>query len=171
MSKIVKWLVGIFIAVGAVLALSLVIDSTPGTGIIENEPTSNEPTKTVEVFFNNSRLDPEFSCYKVFPVTRVVPSGQDEKLYAIAQLLAGPTEEDKLAQYDTSLNPGTTLRSLRVADRTAYADFDKQLDFQVGGSCRVGAIRAQITETLKQFAEVDEVVISIQGETEEILQP
>ncbi|PIP22172.1 MAG: hypothetical protein COX38_02115, partial [Candidatus Nealsonbacteria bacterium CG23_combo_of_CG06-09_8_20_14_all_39_25] len=48
---------------------------------------------------------------------------------------------------------------------------DEQLEFQVGGSCKVSAIRAQITQTLKQFPTVDEVVISINGRTEDILQP
>jgi spore germination protein GerM len=45
------------------------------------------------------------------------------------------------------------------------------LEFQVGGSCRVAAIRAQITDTLKQFPPVDEVIISIDDRTEDILQP
>jgi len=53
----------------------------------------------------------------------------------------------------------------------AKADFDEQLEFQVGGSCRVSAIRAEITQTLKQFSTVKEVVISIDGRTEDILQP
>jgi len=35
----------------------------------------------------------------------------------------------------------------------------------------VAAIRAQIRETLKQFPTVDEVIISIDGRTEDILQP
>jgi len=35
----------------------------------------------------------------------------------------------------------------------------------------VTAIRAQITETLKQFPTVENVVISIDGRTEDILQP
>jgi len=45
------------------------------------------------------------------------------------------------------------------------------LQYQVGGSCRVSAIRAQIIETLKQFSTVKNVVISINGRTEDILQP
>lgn len=50
-------------------------------------------------------------------------------------------------------------------------DFDERLEFQVGGSCRVAAISAQIRETLKQFPQVKEVIISINGRTEDILQP
>ncbi|MBU3925210.1 GerMN domain-containing protein, partial [Patescibacteria group bacterium] len=53
----------------------------------------------------------------------------------------------------------------------AKVDFDERLEFQAGGSCRVAAIRAEITETLKQFPTVNNVVISINGRTEDILQP
>ena len=53
----------------------------------------------------------------------------------------------------------------------AYVDFDEQLEFQVGGSCRVSAIRAQIIQTIKQFSTVKDVIISINGRTEDILQP
>jgi spore germination protein GerM len=53
----------------------------------------------------------------------------------------------------------------------AKVDFDERLGFQVGGSCRVSAIRAQITETLMQFSTVKSVVVSINGRTEDVLQP
>ncbi|MFP3868831.1 MAG: GerMN domain-containing protein [Desulfobacteraceae bacterium] len=53
----------------------------------------------------------------------------------------------------------------------ARADFDQTLEYRVAGSCRVQAIRAQIEHTLRQFPTVTEVVISINGKTEEILEP
>ena len=52
-----------------------------------------------------------------------------------------------------------------------YVDFSKELGIGVAGSCRVEAIRSQITETLKQFKNVENVIISIEKETENILQP
>ncbi|MDP3995631.1 MAG: GerMN domain-containing protein, partial [bacterium] len=63
------------------------------------------------------------------------------------------------------------IKSLSVEDGVAQVEFDEQLEFQVGGSCRVSAIRAQISETLKQFLSVEEVVISINGRMEDVLQP
>ena len=100
-----------------------------------------------------------------------MPEGEDPYVYSIRQLLSGPTSVEKPERYWTSLNDGTRLRSLLVDEGVAYVDFDKRLGFEVGGSCRVGAIRAQITETLKQFEGIKDVVISIEEETEEILQP
>ena len=63
------------------------------------------------------------------------------------------------------------IQSLTVEDGVAKIDFDEQMEFQMGGSCRVAAIWAQITETLKQFPTIDSVEVSINGRTEDILQP
>ena len=63
------------------------------------------------------------------------------------------------------------IQSLTIENSVAKVDFDEQLEFQVGGSCRVTAIRAQIRETLKQFPIIDSVIISINGRTEDVLQP
>jgi len=63
------------------------------------------------------------------------------------------------------------IQSLSIENGVAKIDFSKELEQDVGGSCRVSAIRAQITETLKQFETVNEVIISIDSRVEDILQP
>ena len=126
---------------------------------------------TLKIFFNNSKLDPEFSCNKVFPVEREVPKTLAVAKAALEELLKGPTDDEKSQGFFTSINTGVKIQSLKVENGTAKVDFDEQLEFQVGGSCRVSAIRAQITQTLKQFPTVKDVIISIDGRTEDILQP
>ncbi len=128
-------------------------------------------TLIVKAFFNNDKLDPEFSCNKVFPVERKIVKTPAVARAALEELLKGPTEEEKEQGFFTSLNPGVKIQSLNIKDEVAYVDFDEQLEFQVGGSCRVAAIRAQIIQTLKQFSTIKDVVISINGRTEDILQP
>ena len=125
----------------------------------------------LKVFFNNDRMDPDFSCNKVFPVQRVVSKTQAVARTALEELLKGPTEKEKSEGFFTSINSGVKIQKLTVENGVAKVDFDEQLQFQVGGSCRVSAIRAQIAETLKQFSTIQEVVISIDGRTEDILQP
>ena len=125
----------------------------------------------VEVFFNNDRLDPEFSCNKVFPVEREIPKTQAVARAALEELLKGSTEVEKEQGFFTSINPGVKIQKLVIEEGIAKVEFDEQLEFQVGGSCRVAAIRAQITQTLKQFPTVQSVIISIDGRTEDILQP
>jgi len=128
-------------------------------------------TLKVKVYFNNNKLDPEFSCNKVFPVEREITKTQAVARAALEELLKGSSEKEKVEGFFTSINPGVKIQSLVIENGTVKVDFDEQLEFQVGGSCRVAAIRAQITQTLKQFPTVNSVIISIDGRTEDILQP
>lgn len=149
------------------------------SGLPENDDELVVPIKfggtaelmKVKVYFNNSRMDPEVSCNKVFPVEREVAKTQAVARVALDELLAGIKPNEENQGFFTSINPGVKINSLTIADGVAKVDFDKQMGYQVGGSCRVSAIRAQITETLKQFPTVKQVIISVNGNTEEALQP
>jgi len=125
----------------------------------------------VSVFFNNDRLDPTVSCDKVFPVPRKIPPTKAVGRAALLELLKGPTPPEKADGYYTNLNPGVTIQRLAIKDGVARVDFSEALQHRVAGSCRVIAIRSQITQTLKQFPTVKKVIISINGRTEDILQP
>lgn len=83
----------------------------------------------------------------------------------------GPTTKERAEGFLTSINFGVKINSLAVKDGIARVDFDEMLQQSVGGSCRVAAIRAQITKTLEQFSGVKQIIISINGEAETILQP
>ncbi len=128
-------------------------------------------TDTLKVFFNNNILDPEFSCNKVFPVERVVPKNQSPARTSLELLLRGTISKDRELGFFTNINQDVKIQKLTIENGVAKVDFDDQLEFQVGGSCRVSAIRAEITQTLKQFPTVTNVIISINGRTEDILQP
>ena len=148
------------------------------SGLPENNeefkvPVQMEAVETtiVKVFFNNNQMDPEMSCNKVFPIERTIKKTEAVGRVAIEELLKGPLETEETQGFFTSINSGVKIQSLIIENGTAKIDFDEQLQFQVGGSCRVSAIRAQIIETLKQFSTVKNVIISINGRTEEILQP
>ncbi len=130
-----------------------------------------EETMRVKIYFNNNQWDPEASCNKVFPVEREIPKTEAVARAALEELLKGPTEKEEAEKYITSINPGVKIQSLTIENGTLKVDFDSQLEFQVGGSCRVSAIRSQIIETLKQFPTVKDVIISIDGRIEDILQP
>ena len=130
-----------------------------------------QETTKFKIYFSNSKLDPEFTCVKVFPVAREIPKTQAVARAALDELLNGLTEKEKADKYLTNINEDVKIQRLEIKDGIAKVDFNDKLEFQVGGSCRVAAIRAQITETLKQFPTVKEVVISINGRAEDILQP
>lgn len=129
---------------------------------------------TLPIFFSapalSSRDNPE--CDEVYPETRAVSRvGEDVPWpeVALRALLAGPSESEG-SLFFTSIPDGVALLSLEVDGGVAHADFSSELN-QVAGSCRVIAIRAQIEETLKRFDGIDEVVISVEGNIGEALQP
>jgi len=127
----------------------------------------------VKVYFNNTEGDPELiDCEKVYPVERQVNYSNPLMISALGELFVGPTEEEVNNGFLSTLpTEGVKILGLEVKDGVAYVDFNQALQAGVAGSCRVIAIRSQITETLKQFADVDEVVISVEGKTEDVLQP
>lgn len=157
----------------------IVLEKDNPSGLSENADELRIPVMieksadkmTIKVYFNNSNLDPEYSCNKVFSVNRQIEATQSVAKAALTELLAGTTEEEKNDGFFTSINQGVAIQKLTIENGVAKVDFDEKLEEQVGGSCRVSAIRAQITETLKQFSTVDNVIISINGRTEDILQP
>ncbi len=128
-------------------------------------------TSTIKAFFSSGKLDPKASCTKVFPVERIVIKTQETAFISLIELLKGVTTAEKSSGYSTSIPEKARINLVNIRSGTAYVDFDETLQYQVGGSCRVSTIRAQIIETLKQFSSVKSVVISINGRTEDILQP
>lgn len=129
-------------------------------------------TMSVQVYFGNSQKDPgALRCDVPYATTRLIAKTQAPARAALDQLLAGPTDAEAQLGFFTSLNTGVTIQKLTIENGVAKVDFNQALEANVGGSCRVMAIRAQIIQTLKQFPTVKDVVISINGRTEDILQP
>lgn len=132
---------------------------------------------TIKIFLSDSRFvnEPYFDCSRTIAVERQVPKTLAVARTAVEALLRGAIQEEINQGFVSSINSGVRIQKLNIDPLTgggvAKVDFDEQMEFQVGGSCRVAAIRAQITETLKQFPTVDDVIISINGRTEDILQP
>lgn len=105
----------------------------------------------------------------LFP--RIVLKSTQPAFMSLAELLVGPAPSEVAQGAGNQIPPDVQVNSLRIEGATAYADFNETLEQGVAGSCRVQAIRAQITETLKQFLGISNVVISINGRTADILQP
>ena len=158
---------------------TLVLEKDNPSGLPENAAQLRWPVQfvaisekmKVKVFFNNNKLDPDVSCNKVFPVEREVAKTLAPARAALNELLSGTTPAEHEAGFMTTLNTDIKLQSLTIVDGVAKADFDERLETPGGGSCRGAAITAQIRETLKQFPSVKEVIISINGRSEDILQP
>ncbi|MDD5146762.1 MAG: Gmad2 immunoglobulin-like domain-containing protein [Candidatus Pacebacteria bacterium] len=128
---------------------------------------TNEKFTVVKLYF--SAQENGGDCKYVTPMEIVVPRVSKIATQAMSLLLGGvPCGRTDIF---SNINYGTKVQKLTIADGVARIDFNEKLEEGVGGSCKVAAIRAQITETLKQFYSVEQVIISINGRTEDILQP
>jgi len=130
--------------------------------------------KQIDVFvsFPNNKLYPDMiDCTKVFRTTRTISETLAVGKASLEELFKGPTDQEKENGYFTNIPTGVKIQKLTIENGVAKVDLSKELEQGVGGSCRVDSIRAQITQTLKQFSTVQNVIISIDGKTEDILQP
>lgn len=122
------------------------------------------------VFFGNLELNPEDDCESVFPISTGI-EGVGDPESVVERMLLGPDESQRARGYFSSINSGVEVLSFNLERGVAYIDFSTELDEGVAGSCRVMAIQAQIENTLLQFEEISRVVVSVEGESEEVLQP
>jgi hypothetical protein len=132
--------------------------------------SENTGTTNVRVFWNDDAAAIAGDCSVMQGFEREIRETPAVGQASITALLEGPTAAEEAEGFSSSIPKEVTLNSLRIESGTAYADFSSELN-QVAGSCRVLAITTQIQETLQQFPTVDSVKISVDGESEGVLQP
>ncbi len=133
----------------------------------------NQDSMSVQVFFTTDQTagPTDFDCRYVKAVSKNVPKSTGVARSAILALLSGPTTQDIANGFGTAINKDVKINSLTIDDGVAKLDLSDQVQYQVGGSCRVATIRAQISQTLLQFPTVKSVIISVNGDVEQALQP
>lgn len=139
----------------------------------EEEEVVEPETASVTVYFPNASLAGDSTdCSLVFPVTRDFLKSDVKTETPLLELLVGVALPEAEAGYMTEIPANVRLVDFTLIDGVFHATFSKELDEGVAGSCRVGAIRAQIEKTLMAIPGVTSVQISIEGKNdEEILQP
>jgi hypothetical protein len=152
-----------------------VFEASPRDGSDTHKATANvtfpEKTQNITVFFGNSEKVIEGEeCESVYPVERMIVIGDAAEI-SMHELLKGPNALETRSGYYTSLPANIPDPNITYEDDGTHFDFTDALEYQVGGSCRVGHINKQIQETYKEATTNEYVIISINGRTEDILQP
>jgi spore germination protein GerM len=126
------------------------------------------------LYFPNAKLGSDQDCGKVFPVHRAITDTVNDSPYL--ELLKGPTADELKLGYLTSIPEGVKLNT--ISQREAANGHQVLLDFSsqmntAAGSCRVTSIRAQVEQTAKAIdpQTPTEVILSVNGNTDEALQP
>ncbi len=141
--------------------------------VFDNSTDESDESMSVKIFLSDTSAvnDPNFDCSVTEEVERTVPRTLGVARASIEALLRGETPEERDSGYVTNINSGVRLNSILIENGIAKIDFNEKFSENLGGSCRVTAIRAQIEDTLKQFSSVSDVLISVNGETEGVLEP
>ncbi len=123
---------------------------------------------SVNVFYGDTDQIVGGDCTAVDFEKRTVHKTVATAKLALTELIRG-----KVPTWGTSEIPeGTGINAITIKDGVAKVDFSSYyVEGWSGGSCKVSVLRAQIEETLKQFETVDTVEITVNGESESILQP
>lgn len=148
------------------ISLMKVYDGTIST----QSATAFEWEKPVNVYFVDSKKAETSSCEADVLVKRTIPNAETLGPGAMEMLIRGLDDKEKQSMY-SAINPNTLLQKFEVRNRVAYVDFDSNLNKDAAGSCKVIAIRSQIEKTLIRLPDIDSVVISVNGQTEGILEP
>lgn len=167
MSKPLKYFLYIVICIFVLIILAKIYDTTFQSKTVDGF----EWEKEVSIYFSNSEMGSNDDCALVFPVSRQVINAETLGPGALGALLNGPTAEEKAGGYSLAINDRVLIQKFEILEKVAYIDFDERFSEGIGGSCRVQAIRSQIETTLNALPDIDSVVISVNGETEGILEP
>lgn len=143
---------------------------TPGEDLQEITEKTYEKvpeTLSIELFFVEETTGEE----QLVSVKRNIPHTLATAQATVQNLLKGPTEQEQASGLSSYIPNDVFLREITIEDGVAIVDFSEGLDKNVAGSAMVTTIRQQIEQTLLQFENIDEVVISVDGQVEGVLQP
>lgn len=131
----------------------------------------DEETENVSVYFIDRASAQTSDCSVTHAVTRRIVNTPAIAHATLQELFAGPLSSESQT-LETMIPSSAKLRSVIIEDGVATVTFVQGSFSGVAGSCTVGAIRAQIEQTLLQFSSVTSVVLLEEGTpANEILQP
>ncbi|MCD6107515.1 MAG: GerMN domain-containing protein [Caldisericaceae bacterium] len=152
------------------------ISAKDGTTTEKEEKTLSYKVEyqLINIYLPNSVKNPEMiDCEKVYPLERrIKKESKNPAIDALRFLINGPTEKEKeLGYLDSMIPQSTSVNFVKTEGESVVVDFGKEFLNITGGSCKVQAIRAEIEQTVKQFYPDYNIIISANGNREEVLQP
>jgi len=150
---------------GNVVVTARMADGSVGSRITVPVVFGTYSGRTVSVFFSNIEKDPTLkNCAQVYPVIRNIKSLPSIEENALKSLLVGPTDSEVSQGFVTNFpEDDVALMNIENMDNTYTVNFNKSLQEGVRGACRIQALKAQIEQTVKQFATSSTIIITVDG--------
>ncbi|UFX83162.1 GerMN domain-containing protein [Candidatus Absconditicoccus praedator] len=159
-----KLIILLSLLVGAMLLTGCM--EQPGEIDDENGEEEGEQTANVDLYF----MEVVDGTEQTVPIQREIDLDNGQEESALKALIQGPTDEEQDEGYSSAIDQATQVLSFEIEEGVATVDFSSELE-PAGGSAMVMSIQEQINNTLTQFESIDEVVIMVEGQSEDILQP
>ena len=138
-------------------------------GLLFNQKIFGEETTELNIYFPNTTQTEYISdCSKLYPVKRLVKKSENLANAALWELLKGVKTEEKNEGYISFIHADTGLRTVKIREKTMEIDFDKAIKREIKNQCQVQGVMAQLRQTVTQFDTIDSIIVSIDGETENI---
>lgn len=144
---------------------------------VHTQPSPKPSPDKVEakIFFANSEKDPQEEKPDItYPIPLTLKSEAPEEIARkmLDQLITGPAESYRKQGYYTALDPATKVNSVKIENNTIRIDFNSRIN-EGGGSCIMDQRRSQIEHTFLNMPGINikKVSISVNGDTENVLQP
>jgi len=156
----------VFTEKGFLQAFTLTEDKTAENNLIKVPVLFKSYKKPLaKLFFSNIKNDPELKeCGKVYPVDREIIINKDLVNNVLQGLFKGLTESEMKDGYVSNFPESEIkINKMEYKDGLVIIDFTSSIIEKVTTQCRVEAMVAQITETLKQFSDVKQVEILVDG--------
>jgi hypothetical protein len=132
-----------------------------------------EKTMVVKLYFPNTKFNPDMlDCSLVYPIEREIAFTPAVATATLNELIKGPTVYEKEQGYFSVLPIETKINSIKIENGILSVDFNKIVE-SGGGSCNMASKLSSLNNSLKQFETVNEVIISVEGNSNQsqIFQP
>ncbi len=149
-------------------------ESSDNTSSLASVKDSFTGELAVSVYYASMSEDPDGLAPEVTYPTSFKIAGttrEEAAKKALELLISGPSEENKAKGFYTTIPKDTKVNFIKIEDGKIIADFSKSLN-SGGGSCDMQQRRSQIENTLRSvFPDDKEIIISVEGNSEQALQP
>jgi len=136
--------------------------------IWNNNTTSNNQQETVniEVYFSNLKVQSGGEdCTTTFPVSRTILKTNTLAETALEKLFEGTTTNEEGQGLHTDISPEFTIKRLTISEGIATVELRDDLELLGYSACTANTIKTQITKTLEQFSNIDDVIITVNNKT------
>lgn len=144
-----------------------VTEEEPEEELVQDPSSSDEDTDdgedfVIKLFYPTG--DRQF-CAQVFGYQKEIDTRYNtDEINALVALVESISNEDQSNGMLQVIPSDTRLRRLDIVGTTATAEFNAPLADTTNGECDLEARHAQITQTLLQFPDIDEVIITVDGQ-------